>query len=93
MFTRNPQIYNELEINFNKTYFGGIAKAEFSKVENLSSVKSTLGIYEAASALTGEQVEKFRAFIKSFREQYNEDVMDLLIMNLANSADYAMLAE
>ncbi len=87
MFTRNPQIYNELEINFNKTYFGGIAKAEFSKVENLSSVKSTLGIYEAASALTGEQVEKFRAFIKSFREQYNEDVMDLLIMNLANSAD------
>ena len=87
MFTRNPQIYNELEINFNKTYFGGIAKAEFSKVEDLSSVKSTLGIYEAASALTGEQVEKFRAFIKSFREQYNEDVMDLLIMNLANSAD------
>ncbi len=76
-----------MEINFNKTYFGGIAKAEFSKVEDLSSVKSTLGIYEAASALTGEQVEKFRAFIKSFREQYNEDVMDLLIMNLANSAD------
>lgn len=76
-----------MEINFNKTYFGGIAKAEFSKVEDLSSVKSTLGVYEAANDLTGDQVEKFRTFIKSFREERNEYVMNEFIMKLANSAD------
>ncbi len=87
MFTRNPQIYEELEIIFNKTYFSGIVKADFSTVGDLFSAKDYLGVYEAANDLTGDQVEKFRTFIKSFREERNEYVMNEFIMKLANSAD------
>lgn len=92
MFTRNPQIYEELEIIFNKTYFSGIVKADFSTVGDLSSAKNTLGIYEAASALTGEQIEEFRIFIKSYKEQYNEDVMNDFIIKMAYSADLSYVS-
>ncbi len=92
MFTRNTQIYDELEINFNKTYFSGIVKADISTVGDLSSAKNTLGIYEAASALTGEQIEEFRIFIKSYKEQYNEDVMNDFIIKMAYSADLSYVS-
>ncbi|MDE7215295.1 MAG: FtsX-like permease family protein, partial [Clostridia bacterium] len=77
----------ETEIKYSKNYFAGMVQVRLSTFNELQNAHYDVGYYEAANDLTLEQIEKFREYVKSIQDDYNEGVMKEYIYALARSAN------
>lgn len=79
-----------LEINFDKTYFGGIVRITGSTMKDIAdytgNVKSYLALSEAAQSLSNEKAEKFREHIKTVGEQYGGNAVEYVTEVLKDRA-------
>ena len=82
----------EIEINFNKSYFGGILSFNISKLSDLHPnmwTSRSIAIWEAAQALTKNQTGAFRAFIQSIGEEYGDRAMNYYVQRLKDYIVYS----
>ncbi|MDE6614131.1 MAG: hypothetical protein K2K24_01340, partial [Clostridia bacterium] len=80
---------SEIVIDFNKQYFGGIVRANITQLSDLSinSMRNAIVAFcEAADALTDEQAEEFRAYVKGIGEKSNTNIMDRYIQDMIYEA-------
>ncbi|MDE6189576.1 MAG: ABC transporter ATP-binding protein/permease [Clostridia bacterium] len=74
---------NNVEINFDQSYFGGIVRITAENLGEISDMRHAIGLTQAAQALTQSQVAKFRAILKEVENEYGAEAAGSLIEELA----------
>ncbi|MBD5085945.1 MAG: FtsX-like permease family protein [Clostridiales bacterium] len=66
---------DDIEIEFSRNYFNGLVSGYVTNLSDLDNyyIKRYIALFEGAQALTSEQVEKFRTYLKKVKEDSGRD--------------------